>query len=231
MKAILIKLSGESLANKEGHGFDFSYMREVCQRIKEVHDMGINVGIVVGGGNFMRGRDAQELDRERADYIGMMATIMNTLALSDVFIKLGVSVYNQSGLGISIMDRIDPLKIREAFLQKKIVIFGGGIGKPYYSTDTAAATRAVDMGADMIVKLTNVDGVYDKDPHKFADAKMYDLVSFEEVLDKELGIMDLSAIEICRDNAIEIVVTNIDNENALIDIINGKKIGTRVYKG
>ncbi len=229
IKTVLIKLSGESLAGEYGHGFDFPYMKSVCMRIKEIHDMGVNIGIVCGGGNFMRGRDAKEMDRERADYIGMMATIMNSLALKDVFLKLGSDVYNQSGLDISIIDSIDVDKINEAFQDNKIVIFGGGTGKPFYSTDTGAALRAKDIKADMIIKLTNVDGVYDKDPNKDSSAIMYEEVSFDEVIQKQLGVMDLSAMEICRENNIEIVVTNIDNKSALKDIISGKKIGTRVY--
>lgn len=229
MKTVLIKLSGESLSGEYGHGFDFSYMRSVCQRIKEIHNEGLNVAIVCGGGNFMRGRDAKEMNRERADYIGMMATLMNALALKDVFMSLGVSVYNQSGLSISIMDDINVDKINDAFNERKIIVFGGGTGKPYFSTDTGAAIRAKDIQADMIIKLTNVDGVYDKDPHKYEDAIMYNEVTFDEVIEKKLGVMDLSAMEICKDNNIEIFVTNIDNENALKDIVNGKKIGTRVY--
>lgn len=229
IKTVLIKLSGESLAGEYGHGFDFPYMKSVCMRIKEIHDMGVNIGIVCGGGNFMRGRDAKEMDRERADYIGMMATIMNSLALKDVFLKLGSDVYNQSGLDISIIDSIDVDKINEAFQDNKIIIFGGGTGKPFYSTDTGAALRAKDIKADMIIKLTNVDGVYDKDPNIDSSAIMYEEVSFDEVIQKQLGVMDLSAMEICRENNIEIVVTNIDNKSALKDIISGKKIGTRVY--
>ena len=228
-KTVLIKLSGESLSGSYGHGFDFDYMRKVCKRIKEIHDTGVNVAIVCGGGNFMRGRDAKEMDRERADYIGMMATLMNALALKDVFISLGSDVYNQSGLSISIMDDIDIDKINEAFNNSKIIVFGGGTGKPFFSTDTGAALRAKDCKADMIIKLTNVNGVYDKDPNKYEDALMYDEVTFDEVIERELGVMDLSAMEICRDNNIEIVVTNIDNDTALKDIIQGKKVGTRVY--
>lgn len=229
VKTVLIKLSGESLSGENGHGFDFDYIRQICRKIKKIRDNGIRVAIVCGGGNFMRGRDAKEMDRETADYIGMMATIMNSLALKDVFTKLGCEVYNQSGLSISIVDDIDKVKIQEALDNGKIVIFGGGIGKPYYSTDTGAAMRAKDANADMIIKLTNVDGVYDKDPNKYRDAVMYDEVTFDEVIEKKLGVMDLSAMEICRDNNIEIVVTNIDNETGLIDIVNGKRVGTRVY--
>ena len=230
VKTVLIKLSGESLAGSNGHGFDFPYMKSICTRIKEVHDMGVNVGIVCGGGNFMRGRDASEMDRERADYVGMLATVMNSLALRDVFLKLGSDVYNQCALKMDIIDDIDEEKIEEAFNKGQIVIFGGGTGKPFFSTDTGAALRAKDIKADMIIKLTNVDGVYDADPDKDSNAKMYDEVTFDEVLEKELGVMDLSAMEICRDNNIEIVVTNIDNESALSDIVSGKKVGTRVYK-
>ena len=230
VKTVLIKLSGESLAGSSDHGYDFPYMRKVCARIKEIHDMGVNIGIVSGGGNFMRGRDASEMDRERADYIGMMATVMNSLALRDVFLKLGSDVYNQCALKMDLIDDIDSEKIKKAFSGNKIVIFGGGTGKPFFSTDTGAALRAKDCEADMIIKLTNVDGVYDADPHKDSNAKMYDEVTFDEVLEKKLGVMDLSAMEICKDNDIQIVVTNIDNETGLKDIINGKKVGTRVYK-
>ncbi len=230
VKTVLIKLSGESLAGKNGSGLDFDYMNQICKRIKEIHDNGVRVAIVCGGGNFMRGRDAHEMDRETADYVGMLATVMNSLVLKDVFTKLGCEVYNQSGLEIAVIDKIDKDKISDALNKGKIVIFGGGTGKPFFSTDTGAALRAKDSHADMIIKLTNVNGVYDKDPNKFSDAIMYDEVSFDEVIEKKLGVMDLSAMEICRENNIEIVVTNIDNEIALMDIINGKKVGTRVYK-
>ena len=228
-KTVLVKLSGESLSGKYGYGLDFDYINEICRRIKTVHDKGIGIAIVCGGGNFMRGRDAKEMDRVTADYVGMMATIMNSLVLKDSFTKLGCDVYNQSGLDIGIIDKIDTKKIHEALNSNKIVIFGGGIGKPFYSTDTAAAQRAVDCNANIIIKLTNVDGVYDKDPNKYVDAVMYNDITFDEVIDKKLGVMDLSAMEICRDNNIEIVVMNINNENGLLDIMDGKKVGTRVY--
>lgn len=228
-RTVLIKLSGESLSGKYDRGLDFDYINKICARIKRIHDIGIRIAIVCGGGNFMRGVDAVEMDRVTADYVGMMATIMNSLVLKDVFTKLGCDVYNQSGLEISIIDDIDASKVIKSLDDGKIVIFAGGVGKPYFSTDTGAAARARDSKADMIIKLTNVDGVYDKDPNKYIDAVMYDEVTFDEVLEKKLGVMDLSAMQICHDNNIEIVVTNIDNETALEDIINGKKVGTRVY--
>lgn len=227
-KTVLIKLSGESLSGKYGHGLDFNYIKEVCLRIKKVHDMGVRVGIVCGGGNFLRGRDAHEMDRETADYVGMLATVMNSLVLKDMFLQIGCKAYNQSGLSVKMIDDVDSDKAKRALDDGNIIIFGGGTGKPFFSTDTGAALRAKDISADMIIKLTNVDGVYDKDPNKYDDAVMYHTVSYQEVLDKKLGVMDMEAIEMCRDNHIEIVVMNIDNEDGLEEAINGEMIGTKV---
>ena len=229
-KTVLIKFSGESMSGHIGRGLDFDYINKICLRIKKIHNMGIRVGIVCGGGNFLRGRDTSEMERETADYVGMLATVMNSLVLKDVFIKLGMDVYNQSGLEVGIIDKVDSSKAIKALDDGKIVIFGGGTGKPFFSTDTGAALRAKDIKAEMIIKLTNVDGVYDKDPNKYKDAKKYDIVTYDEVLEKELGVMDLSAIEICRDNDIQIIVTDIDDENGLIKSINNEDIGTKVCK-
>lgn len=229
-KTVLIKFSGESMSGHIGRGLDFDYINKICLRIKKIHNMGIRVGIVCGGGNFLRGRDTSEMERETADYVGMLATVMNSLVLKDVFIKLGMDVYNQSGLEVGIIDKVDSSKAIKALDDGKIVIFGGGTGRPFFSTDTGAALRAKDIKAEMIIKLTNVDGVYDKDPNKYKDAKKYDIVTYDEVLEKELGVMDLSAIEICRDNDIQIIVTDIDDENGLIKIINNEDIGTKVCK-
>ena len=229
-KTVLIKFSGESMSGHIGRGLDFDYINKICLRIKKIHSMGIRVGIVCGGGNFLRGRDTSEMERETADYVGMLATVMNSLVLKDVFIKLGMDVYNQSGLEVGIIDKVDSSKAIKALDDGKIVIFGGGTGKPFFSTDTGAALRAKDIKAEMIIKLTNVDGVYDKDPNKYKDAKKYDIVTYDEVLEKKLGVMDLSAIEICRDNDIQIIVTDIDDENGLIKIINNEDIGTKVCK-
>ena len=227
-KTVLIKLSGESLSGKYGHGLDFDYIKEVCLRIKKVHDMGVRVGIVCGGGNFLRGRDAHEMDRETADYVGMLATVMNSLVLKDMFLQIGCKAYNQSGLSVKMIDDVDSDKAKKALDDGNIIILGGGTGKPFFSTDTGAPLRAKDISADMIIKLTNVDGVYDKDPNKYDDAVMYHTVSYQEVLDKELGVMDMEAIEMCRDNHVEIVVMNIDNEDGLVKAINGEMIGTKV---
>ena len=235
MKTILIKLSGESLAgsNSEKRGIDDNYVEYISKRIKNAQDLGARIGIVCGGGNFMRGgRTSTVIAREVADYMGMLGTVMNALALYDGLTRVGAKAYIQSGLDVAspYVNKLNSKEAMDALNDGKIVVFGGGTGKPGCSTDTAAAGRAKDIEADAIVKLTNVDGVYDKDPDEYEDAVMYDEVTFDTVLEKELGIMDLSAIEMCRDNNIEIIVTNIDNETALEDIIRGEKVGTRVYK-
>ena len=196
--------------------------------IKKVHDMGIRIGIVCGGGNFLRGRDAHEMDRETADYVGMMATIMNSLVLKDMFNQIGCEVYNQSGLYVSIIDKVDSVKAREELDKGKIIVFGGGTGKPFFSTDTGASLRAIDIGADMIIKLTNVDGVYDKDPNKYEDAKMYNKISYQEVLDKKLSVMDMEAIEMCMKNKIKIVVMNINTKDGIKRVLQNEDIGTIV---
>ena len=228
MQVFLIKLSGEAMSGKQGYGLDFDYIEKICRKIKECHDLGVGIGIVCGGGNFLRGRDAHVMDRETADYTGMLATIMNSLVLKDTFTRIGCQVYNQTGLSVKIIDDIDAVKARKAIEEGKIVIFGGGTGKPFFSTDTGASLRAIDIAANVIVKLTNVDGVYDKDPNKFTDAIKYDKVSYDEVLEKQLGIMDMEAIEMCRDNNISIVVTNINNDDCLTDVYNKGNKGTRV---
>lgn len=227
-QVFLIKLSGEAMSGSLGYGLDFDYIEKICLKIKECHDMGVGIGIVCGGGNFLRGRDAHVMDREIADYTGMLATVMNSLVLKDTFIRIGCQVYNQTGLSIKTIDDIDSEKARNAINEGKIVIFGGGTGKPFFSTDTGASLRAIDIGANVIVKLTNVDGVYDKDPNKFSDAVKYTNVSYDEVLEKKLEIMDFEAIEMCRDNNILIVVTNIENDDCLTDVYNGGNKGTIV---
>ena len=233
-KTILVKMSGESLAgeNADKRGLDDEYVTSVCSKIKKLHDSGMRIGIVSGGGNFMRGgRTSKVIKKEVADYMGMLGTVMNALALYDGFKRLDCPVYLQSGLDVSapMVDKVNSGDALKALDEGKIVVFGGGTGKPGCSTDTASALRAKDINASMIVKLTNVDGVYDKDPNKYTDAKMYDEVSFDEVIAKELGIMDLAAMKMCQDNNIEIVVMNIDNESGYDDLINNKKVGTRVY--
>ena len=233
-KTILIKLSGESLAgsNADKRGLDDEYVTSICKKIKKIHDSGAHIGIVSGGGNFMRGgRTSKIINREVADYMGMLGTVMNALALYDGFSRLSCPVYLQSGLKVAVpvASDINSKDAIKALDEGKIVVFGGGTGHPGCTTDTASALRAKDINADMILKLTNVDGVYDKDPHVYEDAKRYDDITFKEVLEKELGVMDLAAMEMCMEDNIEIVVMNIDDEDGFDKFINEEKIGTRVY--
>lgn len=233
-RTILIKLSGESLAgsNADKRGIDDEYVTKLCTMIKKIHDKGVRIGIVSGGGNFMRGgRTSKVIDHEVGDYMGMLGTVMNGLTLYDGFNRVGVPVYLQSGLKVAVpfTNDINSDLAINALNQGKIVVFGGGTGQTGCTTDTASALRAKDIKANMIVKLTNVDGVYDKDPHVYGDAKKYDEVTFDEVLEKELGVMDLAAMEMCMKDNIEIVVMNIEDEKGFEDLIDGKKIGTRVY--
>jgi len=230
-KTILIKLSGEAMSGKYQQGLDFEYIEKICRMIKETHDeQQTRIGIVCGGGNFLRGREATVMDRETADYTGMLATVMNSLVLKDTFTRINYQAYNQSGLGIDIIDKPDSQKALAALDEGKIIIYGGGTGKPFFSTDTGAALRALDINADMIIKLTNVDGVYNKDPNVYLDAIKYDEITYQEVLDKKLGIMDLEAMEICEQNNIEIIVADINTPHCLKRIINQENIGTKVKK-
>ena len=229
-KTILIKLSGESLSGKNGHGLDFDYIKEICLRIKRIHDKGVYIGIVCGGGNFLRGRDTHAMNRETADDVGMLATVMNSLVLKDMFLQLGCKAYNQSGLSVKIIDDVDSDKAKRALLDGNIVIFGGGTGKPFFSTDTGAALRAKDIGADIIIKLTNVDGVYDKDPNKFADAKKYDTLTYMEVIEQGLQVMDTTATTLCMDNNIPILVFGLEGDGNIKRAMLGEKIGTIVSK-
>ena len=188
-KRILLKLSGEVLAGKEGHGINFDTVSDVCKHVKKCSEMGVQIGLVVGGGNFWRGRSSGNMDRTRADHIGMLATVMNALALADTLEQLDVPVRVQTAIE---MPRVAEPYIRNRavrHLEKgRVVIFGCGTGNPFFSTDTAAALRAAEINADVIFKATNVDGVYDKDPNRFADAVKYDELTHTEVLAKGLKV-------------------------------------------
>ncbi|MCR4615832.1 MAG: UMP kinase [Clostridiales bacterium] len=228
-KRILLKLSGEVLAGKNGHGIDQETVINICRYVKECSDMGVEIGIVVGGGNFWRGRSSGNMDKTRADHMGMLATVMNSLALADALEQLGVSVRVQTAIT---MQQIAEPYIRNRavrHLEKgRVVIFGCGTGNPFFTTDTAAALRAAEIGADILFKATNVDGVYDKDPHKFPDAKKYDTLSHSEVLAKELKVMDAAAASLCRDNKIKILVFNLEDPKNIVKAVSGENIGTIV---
>lgn len=228
-KRILLKLSGESLAGSKGTGIDFDKVLDVCKEITEIAKVGIEVGIVVGGGNFWRGRSNQQMDRCTSDYIGMLGTTMNALAIGDAFKQLGQPVRVQTGVE---MRQIAEYYIKDRAVKhlsnKRVVVFGCGTGSPFFSTDTAAALRAAEIGADALIKATNVDGIYDKDPKKHDDAVKIDEITYLEVLNKKLNVMDTTATSLCMDNVIPILVFDINKSGNLKKLIEGKKIGTVV---
>lgn len=228
-KRILLKISGEVLVGGKGMGIDYDTVLNICSAVKECVDMGVEVGLVVGGGNFWRGRSSGDMDRTRADHIGMLATVMNSLALADALEHLKVPVRVQTAIA---MQQIAEPYIRNRavrHLEKgRVVIFGCGTGNPFFTTDTAAALRALEIDADIMFKATNVDGVYDKDPNKFEDAKKYDTLSFDEILSHDLRVMDGTAASLCRDNSIPILVFNLDDPQNIVKAIKGENVGTVV---
>ena len=230
-KRVLLKLSGESLAGNKGTGIDFERVLDVCREIKEVAELGIEVAIVVGGGNFWRGRSNQQMDRCTSDYIGMLGTTMNALAIGDAFKQLGQEVRVQTGVE---MRQIAEYFIKDRALKhlsnKRVLVFGCGTGSPFFSTDTAAALRAAEINADALLKATNVDGIYDKDPKKHNDATKIDEITYLDVLNKKLNVMDTTATTLCMDNSIPIVVFDINEHGNLKKVIQGEKIGTIVSK-
>lgn len=229
-KRVLIKLSGESLAGNAGTGIDDKTLLSISKAIKHCSDLGVDIGIVVGGGNFWRGRSSGNMDRTRADHVGMLATMMNALCVADALEQQGLNVRVQSAIA---MQQITEPYIRNKavrHLEKgRILVFGCGTGNPYFSTDTAAALRAAEIDADIILKATMVDGVYDCDPKKNKNAKKYDKVSFMDVLSNNLQVMDSTAASLCKDNNIPILVFSIDDpENIVKAVSKDYNIGTLV---
>lgn len=226
-KRILIKLSGEALAGSKKTGVCYDTVLDICKKIKEVHDMGVEIGIVVGGGNFWRGRQNEEFDRATADYIGMLATTMNALTVNDAFRQLGAESRVQTAIEMrQVAEFYIKGRAHKHLDKNRIVIFGCGTGSPFFSTDTASALKAAEIHADALIKATNVDGVYDKDPNKYDDAKKYDEISYLDVLNKKLKVMDSTSTTLCMDNNIPIVVVNISNKTDLKNAVMDKKVGT-----
>jgi len=228
---ILLKLSGEALSGDNGNGIDPNRARDIALRVKEVREMGVDVAIVIGAGNLWRGRVGLELgmDRATADYMGMLATVMNALALMDSLEGLGVWTRVQSAIEMRAV--AEPYIRRRAIrhLEKgRVVIFGGGTGNPYFSTDTAAALRATEIGADVVIKATKVDGVYDRDPKVYADAVRFDRLTHIEAISQRLNVMDSTAISLCMDNDMPILVLNLWEPGALMAAIHGEPVGTLV---
>ncbi len=226
---ILLKLSGEVLAGAKGTGIDNDTVVNICKSVKNVADMGVEVAIVVGGGNFWRGRTSDGMDRTRADHIGMLATAMNSLALCDALEQMGADVRVQTAIEMrQIAEPYIRNKAIRHFEKGRIVIFGCGTGSPFFSTDTAAALRSVEINADALLKATNVDGVFDKDPNKYDDAVKFDKVSFKEVINRDLKVMDSTAFSLCKDNDMPIIVFNLEEPDNIIKVVNGEDIGTTV---
>ncbi len=228
-KRILLKLSGEALAGDNKVGINDDVVSEITAKIKEVSDLGVEVGVVVGGGNFWRGRSSEKMDRVTADHMGMLATMMNALALSDAL--------EQHGAVTRVLSAIEIRQMAEPYIRKRavrhlekgrIVIFACGTGNPYFSTDTGAALRATEIGADVFLKATMVDGVYDKDPKIYPDAKRYEKVTHDEVLRSNLKVMDATAAALCRDNHTKILVFSMEDPDNIVRIVKGDNLGTLV---
>ena len=228
-KRIILKLSGEVLAGKNKHGIDFERTLEIAKEVKECVELGYEIGIVVGGGNFWRGKSNEYMDRATSDYIGMMGTVMNALALGDAFKQLGVPVRVQTGVE---MRQVAEYYIKDRAIRHlskgRVVIFGCGTGSPFFSTDTASSLRAAEVNADVLIKATKVDGIYDKDPKKFKSAKKYEKISYIDILNNKLHVMDSTAISLCMEENIPILVFDINKKGNLSKIIKGENVGTLV---
>lgn len=229
-KRVLIKVSGEALAGEKHFGLDSDMLSKVAKEIKIVSDMGVEIAVVVGGGNFWRGAQNGHMDRTRADHMGMLATVMNCLALADAL--------ETENLTVRVQTAIEMREIAEQYIRNRatrhlekgrITIFGCGTGNPFFTTDTAAALRAVEIDADVILLAKNIDAVYDKDPNKYEDAKKYDQLTHSEVLNKDLKVIDSTAASMCKDNNVKIHVFGIKDPHNIVRAICGEKIGTIIY--
>ena len=230
-KRILLKVSGEALAGAKGTGFDDETMRSICSGIKQAYELGVQIGVVVGGGNFWRGRSSGEMERTCADKIGMLATVMNALAVTDALRQQGVpAVVMTSSFMPQVAEVFTSDKAIAALQSGQVVVFGGGTGNPIFSTDTASALRALEIGADAMFKATMVDGVYDKDPHKYPDAVRYDTLTFTRVLDERLAVMDSTAATLCRDNHLPILVFDLGEPANIAKALRGEAVGTLVQE-
>jgi uridylate kinase len=232
-KRILLKLSGEALMGEKKSGIDENLLKRYCLQIKELSDKGIKTGIVIGGGNIFRGMSGEKagFDRVKGDYMGMLATVINGLAIQSMLESIGgksivMTAIEMSPVGI----RYSKDRVKEAFAKDEVVIFTFGTGNPYFTTDTAAALRAVEMEADVLLKGTRVDGIYTADPEKDSTAIKFDKLSFSEAYSKGLKIMDLTAITLCSENNLPIIVFDMNVDGNLMKVINGGQIGTLVYK-
>lgn len=228
-KRVIIKLSGEALAGESGNGISEKILNDITDQIKAVKDLGVEIGIVVGGGNFWRGRQGKEMDSATADHMGMLATVINALGLQDALERKGIATRVQTA--IDIIKVAEPYILRKAIshLNKgRVVIFACGTGNPHFTTDTAAALRAADIGAEILLLAKNVDGIYDSDPKTNPNAKKLDVVTYSEYIQKELKAMDTTAITLCKENDIKVLAFGLFEKNALMRAVTGENIGTLI---
>lgn len=230
-RRVLLKLSGEALAGDKGFGIEPSVVDRITDEVRSVHEMGVSLGLVIGGGNIVRGAIASQkgMDRVQADYMGMLATVINALAVQDLLERKGVATRVMTAMR---MEEVAEPYIRRRALRHmekgRVVIFAGGTGNPYFSTDTAAALRAIEMNSDVVIKATKVSGVYTADPMKDPTAEFIPRISFQEVVTRELGVMDAPAVSLCKENALPIIVLNLEDRGAVVSAIRGDRIGTLV---
>ena len=228
-KRVLLKISGESLAGNDKFGINEEMTKKVAEEIKDLHDIGVEVAVVVGGGNFWRGRTSKDMDRATADYMGMLATVMNSMALQDALLALGVKTKVETA--IEMREIAEPYARKKAISDlshKTVVIFGAGTGNPFFSTDTAAALRATEINADVILLAKTIDGVYDDDPAINPNAKKFDTLKYMDIIDKDLKVMDLTAATLCKDNKVKIHVFAIAERENILKAVCGEKIGTMI---
>ena len=226
-KRILLKISGEALAGAKGHGYDVKELKGVAEQIVKISSMGVEVGVVVGGGNFWRGRQGDEMDRTTADYMGMLATVINALAVSDAIERAGGKARVLTELAITgVGESFNYKKANEYLKEGYVLVFGGGTGKPYFSTDTGASLKAVEIGAETLMLAKNIDGIYDSDPKLNPSAKKLDALSYDEYIAKGLKAMDTSAVVMCKENGLKIHVFGLIGEDSIVKAVAGDGKGT-----
>lgn len=229
-KRILLKISGEALSGAAGHGFDPESLKSVAEQILEVAKLGVEVGIVVGGGNIWRGRQGMNMDRVTADQMGMLATVINALAVSEALIGAGADARVLTSIEISGVGEKFNHKVADRYLKEgKIVVFGGGTGNPFFSTDTGAALKAAEIGADALLLAKNIDGIYDSDPKTNPNAKKFDELTYDEYVARGLKAMDTSAVVMCKENGLKVHAFGLSDKNSIVKAVAGDKEGTIVY--
>ena len=229
MKRVLLKLSGEALAGDKKMGFDEPTVIKVAQQVQQLSDAGIEIGIVIGGGNFWRGRSSENIDRTKADQIGMLATVMNCIYVSEIFRSVGMMTQVLTPFECGSFTKLFSKDRANKYFSRGIVtFFAGGTGHPYFSTDTATVLRAIEIEADVILLAKSIDGVYDSDPKSNPNAKKYEEISIQEVIDKRLGVVDLAASILCMENKMPLLVFGLNEENSIVNTVNGVFNGTKV---